>query len=383
MTEIAPEVRPERLSDTLVKPYLKELFGYPHFLAASKATLPPALFDLIMIEKDQANSIFDFQSKIIHPILKHIEQQSITVLTSNGLADLSPQKQYLFISNHRDIVLDSAYLNNTLFEHGFQTSQIAIGDNLMRHRISELIFRLNKSFIVRRSGSPIELYRYSVLLAQHIRAQIAEHIDSVWIAQREGRAKDGNDLTQVGLVKMLSLDHAGDLKAHFKALHIVPVAISYEYDPCDVLKAQEFLNKRADPAYKKGFEEDVQHMLLGLTGAKGRVHFEFGKPLDDALDALDDVPNPKKQLEVLAGIIDHSIHKSYKLHPINSVAHYLLYGDTNIVQHLAPAEIDTCINYLENKASQLKNDLDGAGRRYFLGMYANPLLNWLRADIGS
>jgi 1-acyl-sn-glycerol-3-phosphate acyltransferase len=371
----AREERPELIDQALIAPYLKELFGYERFVEGVKAFLPEKLFHHIMEMKDRVNTIEGFQTDIILHILNLIEQISIRELTSGGLEHLDPGKQYLFISNHRDIVLDSAFLNTTLFKRGFRTSQIAIGDNLMRHRISDLIFRMNKSFVVKRTGSPTELYKYSVLLSEHIRTQISEGIDSVWIAQREGRAKDGNDRTQTGLLKMLTLGQTGDLKSFFQSLHIVPVAISYEFDPCDLLKAQEFVNKKNNPDYKKSFEEDLQHILLGLRGQKGRVHFEFGKPLGEELDVFDELPNSKKQLEALAGIIDSSIHKNYALHGINEIANKLLKGDQSPCTRCDEGEEEVLNSYFNLKQEQLQNDTDGSGYRYLLSMYANPLIN--------
>lgn len=371
----AKEERPELIDQALIAPYLKELFGYERFVEGLKAFLPESLFNHIMETKDRVNTIEGFQTDIILHILNLIEQISIRELSSGGLEHLDPKKQYLFISNHRDIVLDSAFLNTTLFKRGFRTSQIAIGDNLMRHRISDLIFRMNKSFVVKRTGSPTELYKYSVLLSEHIRTQITEGIDSVWIAQREGRAKDGNDRTQTGLLKMLTLGQQGCLKSFFRSLNIVPVAISYEFDPCDLLKAQEFVNKKNNPDYKKSFEEDLQHILLGLRGQKGRVHFEFGKPLKEELDVFDELPNSKKQLEALAGIIDRSIHKNYALHGINEIADKLLREDDSPCTRCDEGEDSTLMDYFLRKKQQLQNDTDGSGYRYLLGMYANPLIN--------
>jgi len=370
---------PSIYSDAEAKAAIKELFGFQSLLHGMKAFLPEPLNDLILREKDQVNSVRDFQEKIARPLLKVIEKASITKLTSSGIEQLDPTEQYLFISNHRDIILDSAYLNMVLFDHGFQTSQIAIGDNLMRHRISELIFHINKSFVVKRTGSPMELYRYSVKLSEYIWRQITGKIDSVWIAQREGRAKDGDDRTQVGLVKMLSLSAKVDLKTYFRQLKIVPVAISYEYDPCDLLKAQEFLNKRANPDFKKTFEEDVQHMLLGLKGSKGAVHFHFSTPLDKALDAFDTVQNAKKQLELLSEIIDQHIHRYYCLRPINYVAHDLLTQSDTFRNYYSDEDHEKISAYFDQRFKLLTNDEEGLGQEYLLKMYANPLINQLEA----
>jgi hypothetical protein len=370
------ETHPHILQNELIPAAMQELFTNPYFLEGMKSFLPEALNSYILKEKENIQTIPDFQAKIIYPLLNTIKKASISEFSTSGLDQLDASKQYLFISNHRDIVLDSAFLNTTLFENGFRTSQIAIGDNLMKHRISELIFRMNKSFVVRRTGSPIELYRYSVLLANYIKQQIEEKIDSVWLAQREGRAKDGNDRTQTGLLKMLSLGNDGDLKKHFQALNIVPVAISYEYDPCDLLKAQEYLNKLADPAFKKDFKEDVQHILLGLKGNKGRVHFHFGTPLQAELNAFDAQPNAKKQLEILAELIDKSIHQNYRLWPINIVANNLFHGENEVYSvGLTQDDVLREANYFEKKCQLLTNDNEELGKSYLLKMYANPLIN--------
>jgi len=366
-------------SDAEAQAAIQELFGFESLLQGMKAFLPEALCDYILREKDTVRSVRDFQEKIARPLLKVIEKDSIAQLSASGFEHLTPSGQYLFISNHRDIILDSAFLNTVLFDRGFQTSQIAIGDNLMRHRISQLIFHINKSFVVKRTGSPMELYRYSLLLSDYIRRQIEEKIDSVWIAQREGRAKDGDDRTQIGLMKMLSLSAKTDQKTFFKQLKIVPVSISYEYDPCDLLKAQEFLNKRANPDYKKTFEEDVQHMLLGLKGNKGNVHFHFSAPLDAALDALDEAPNAKKQLEMLAELIDQHIQSSYQLRSINYIAHDLLYKTQTFRNYYADSDLEKISDYFEQRFRLLTDDHEGLGREYLLKMYANPLLNQLAA----
>ncbi len=227
----------------------------------------------------------------------------------------------------------------------------------------------------------MELYRYSVQLSEYIWRQITQKIDSVWIAQREGRAKDGDDRTQVGLVKMLSLSAKTDLKTYFREMKVVPVSISYEYNPCDVLMAQEFLNKSANPDFKKTFEEDVQHMLLGLKGYKGAVHFHFSAPIDAELDAFDAIPSSKKQLELLAEMIDQRVHQHYKLRPINYVAQDLL-SKTEAFRNYYSAEEQLRLSaFFEERFKLLTNDEEGLGREYLLKMYANPLINQLAADV--
>jgi glycerol-3-phosphate O-acyltransferase len=375
------ESGPAIYTDNEAKAAIQELFASQKLLHGMKAFLPPMLNDLILSAQDQVNSVGDFQQKIAYPLFKAIEKDSISKLNARGLENLDPSAQYLFISNHRDIILDSAFLNVVLFERGFRTSQIAIGDNLMRHRISELIFHINKSFVVKRTGTPMELYRYSVQLSEYIWQQITGKTDSVWIAQREGRAKDGDDRTQVGLVKMLSLSTKTDLKNYFRELKVVPVAISYEYDPCDLLKTQEFLNKRANPDFKKTFEEDVQHMLLGLKGYKGAVNFDFSPPFMAELDAFDAIPSSKKQLELLAEMIDQRIHQYYKLRPINYVAQDLLTQTDSFRNYYSTEDLEKGSAYFDQRFKLLTDDGEGLGREYLLKMYANPLLNQLAADV--
>ncbi len=369
------ERQPTILQDEEVKNAIRELFSDHSFVEGMKAFLPAPLASHILEAKEHTETVFDFQKHIIHPLLKTLVQISITELSSSGLERLDPSGKYLFISNHRDIGLDSAFLNMILFDHNLPTSQIATGENLMANRIPELIFKINKSFVVKRSGSARELYEYSLKLSRYIHDLIVNKQDSVWIAQREGRAKDGNDKTQVGLLKMLSLCSDKDLEEHFRELQIVPVSISYEYDPCDILKTREYLRKKADPDYRKSIREDVEHILRGLKGQKGRVHFEFGKLLDEKLKIFNTAANSKQQLELLAALIDRSIHLNYRLHPVNYIAHDLLTGSEHHAYRYSPEERQQYLDFFAERLEVLPTEEYEAGRQYLLGIYANPVSN--------
>lgn len=373
--------RIEPYRDDEVASALQELFAMPAFIEGMKKFLPPSLVDLMITEKDYVRTVFGIQERMIYPVLKMIEQASIEKLSSSGIEQLSKDQSYLFISNHRDIVLDSAYLNLLLFENKIPTSQIAIGNNLVVHRMSELLFRLNKSFVVMRKGQPRELYQHAIKLSNYILDQIHGNQSSVWIAQREGRAKDGNDLTQVSLLKMLSLSAKGSLADHFKNLQIVPVSIAYEFDPTDVVKTQSHLAKLANPDYKKTFEEDVAHILLGLNGQKGHVHIHFGNPLSEELDQLADADSDKLALELLAKIIDQQIHQNYQLHPINYVAADLLNEQQEFQAHYSLSEFARFTNEFKTKIEQFPPEQKEDGRKYLLGMYANPLLNAVATNV--
>lgn len=362
-------------TDEEVQQGIQEIFQHEKFMAGMKAFLPEQLYNHIVVAKDKVKSIYDFQANITRPFLQTIQEISITELTSNGLGNLNQEDKYLFISNHRDIVLDSAYLNLLLFENQISTSQIAIGDNLMKNRASEILFRINKSFVVKREGTPRELYAHSIELSKYIRRIISEKLDSVWIAQREGRAKDGNDRTQPGLLKMISLSGGKMLKEHFQNLKVVPVSISYELDPTGLLKTQEFLNKKNDPNFKKSFKEDLNNMLLGIRGEKGKVHFNFGKPLNEELEIFDEAKNNKQQLELLTKIIDQSIHENFQLNPVNYVAYDLLHESDDFSKKYTLEEKEKYTQFFKNQIEKLVGDEDGEGGKYLLRMYANPVLN--------
>lgn len=360
----------------------QKVFEHEGFLEGIHKYFPEEVCLYFMKAKDEVHSIYDFQSKITHAFMSAIQQKSMSERTSSGFDQLSREDKYLYISNHRDIVLDNAFLNMILYEHGVDTCEFAIGSNLMKHPISDNLFRLNKSFVVMREGTPRELYGHSVNMSKYIASQINDKKSSIWIAQREGRAKDGNDRTQVSLLKMLTMSNRKDLVGFLKSLKIAPVSISYEFDPCDELKAIEYINKKNNPDYQKSFDQDVKSMLQGLIGGKGHVHFHFDKPLDAELDVLLEV-NKKEQLEQLAAIIDNSIHRNFKLHPINYVA-YDLRNHSNQFLNNKYSEADwkkyTKL-FNEEKLSQSKlNDEDlRLARAYLINIYANPVENALVA----
>lgn len=369
-------------TDAEVAPALEALFTDERLLGHLNQHFPAPLVDHWLSVYPDIHSVYEFQKQMIYPMLKHIEQHCITALTHSGLDRLDPQQRYLFISNHRDIVLDSAFMNMLLFEQGIPTSQIAIGDNLMQHPIAASLFHLNKSFVVRRTGNPRELYASAIQLSRYVHETVTSGQDSVWIAQREGRAKDGNDRTQVSLLKMLLLA-AQDTVPHLQQLRIVPLAISYELDPCDDLKTAEYLKKQADPTFKKSFQTDVEHMLLGIMGGKGRVHFHFGTPLNDELTPLESLASDKDRLAALAAIIDREIHLHFQLNPINYFAADWQAGQSTFAAHYTPQEATELRSAFERKLAALPDDQREAGRQYLLGMYATPVHNALAAQAAT
>jgi len=328
-------------------------------------------------------SVYDFQAKMVAPFFEDLIKKTSDGLVISGLEKLKPAEKYLFISNHRDIILDAALLNTLLVIHGIETSENAIGDNLcVKPWITE-IMKLNKNFIVQRSGSRREIFEASKRLSSYIRRNIVEKRNSVWIAQREGRAKDANDRTQESLLKMLSMSAGDNLKKSFVELNIMPISISYEYDACDFLKAREFQQKRDNPDYQKSKEDDLLNMQTGLTGYKGRIHYEVSDVINEELnETLRDEDDRAAVLEKTAQRIDHRIHKNYKIFPGNYVALDNLRGQTHFLGKMySEEEKHRFENYIGNQIKKIEIPQKDVAflRNKLTEMYANPLINHLNA----
>ncbi|ASB48409.1 1-acyl-sn-glycerol-3-phosphate acyltransferase [Alkalitalea saponilacus] len=334
--------------------------------------LPPEQFmDKLMHLK----SIRQFQEQVISAYVKDVIKKTTKGVTVDGLKKLNKKDSYLFISNHRDIVLDPAILNVLLFEHGFNTTEIAIGDNLLIYPWITDLVKLNRTFIVKRNLPIKQMMESSRVLSSYIRYTLSEKKHSIWIAQREGRSKDGNDRTQISLLKMLNIAGKNSLVENFKELKIVPVSISYEFDPCDYLKAMEFLNKRDNASYQKTKQDDLMHMATGLRGRKGRVHFAFGQPLDKELDAIDALTVKNDQFSALADLIDRHVHLNYKLWPGNYVALDMLNKSDENAKNYTGKEKLVFLEYLEDHISRTKGADRGFIYNSLLEMYANPVVN--------
>ncbi|GAD08184.1 Acyltransferase [Porphyromonas crevioricanis] len=323
-----------------------------------------------------------FKENVGYMVVNHIVEQSAFSLDASGRSRLKEDKPFTYISNHRDIILDSAFLNVCLKNIGHRMCQIAIGDNLLKRPWIKTLVKLLGSFIVKRKPDIREMLHESNKLSSYIRACITELDESVWIAQREGRAKDSDDRTQTALLKMLAMSGEGDLLDRFRELNIVPVSLSYEYDPCDYLKARELQAKRDNPQYAKSPMEDLLNMSTGLRGYKGRVHITFGSPLNNVLDGVNkSLPN-KQQLEAVADLIDREIHRHYRLYPGNYVALDLLHGDAKYSAHYSEDEKSRFIEYVLRQVHKIVFE-DGMAKdeaflhQAILRMYANPVINQL------
>jgi hypothetical protein len=322
------------------------------------------------------HSLRDFQINFIYPALMKVLEKSSDGLTTGGFEALEPNTAYLYISNHRDIILDTSLLNACIYQKGLVMTTSAIGDNLIKKPFLHTLSKLNRNFAIRRGLTGRALFESSLMVSEYIRKSLLNENRSVWTAQREGRTKDGNDITQKGVLKMLTLaENAVDSFSFFEKIRIVPVSISYEYDPTDSLKMPELLAKSRDEKYVKHENEDFVNLLRGLMGTKKRIHIQVNGVLDQEVKAISssDITQSEK-LAQLASIIDSKIWKGYRLWPSNYIAHDLLSGTKHFSSHYSPAEKEAFEKRLLGKVDTSHPEL----LKSFLSMYAYPVDNSLK-----
>lgn len=344
------------------------------FLNFIKTFFPEHSTKTIIGKLLEVSTIAEFQRNWVYPLVHRIIQKTINKLTVSGLENLDNSKNYLFISNHRDIVLDSALLQYIIVNQGFNTTQIAIGSNLLiLDWIIDLV-KLNRTFIVKRDVPQKELYHYSVNLSKYIRFVITEQNDSIWLAQREGRTKNGDDKTQISVLKMLNLSGEKDFIENFEELNILPLSISYEYEPMAVAKVQELYNRQINPEYKKTKLEDLNSMDGGIESYKGNVHYGFGTPLKELLNKIKDIKKRKERFEALAKLIDNEIYKNYKLTAFNYIAADMFFG-TNHELYYSKEDKERFLEHFNDAIKQFQGDIEQM-KKMFLEIYAMPVKNY-------
>lgn len=326
----------------------------------------------------------DFQLRFMKPIVNYIiRKKSDGVSFDEKALPRDKSLRYTFVSNHRDIVLDSAFLDVLLVNHDYPTTvEIGIGDNLLIYPWIKRLVRMNKAFVVRRSLTPHEMIKSSQLMSKYIHYAVNTKKENIWIAQREGRAKDSDDRTQESVLKMLAMGGEGKPYEQLADLNIVPLTISYEYDPCDYLKAKEFQQKRDNPRFKKSRQDDLDNMRVGIFGYKGRVHYHCAAPVNAKMKELADKNLPKNDFyRALAEQIDSQIHAHYRIYPNNYIALDRLNGNNANASHYTKADEERFNQYLEGQLAKIElPDKDVAFlTERMLTMYANPLRNWLKA----
>ena len=339
--------------------------------------LRPLLRYRLQLVSKKIHSLKDFQS-LVAIYLEKILDKTTNGVTILGLENLDLTKPALFISNHRDIALDSSIVNYALYTNGADTVRSATGDNLMTKPFVSDLFRANKCFIVKRNLSgPRELLKSLKKLSSYIYHSLKVDEQKVWIAQREGRTKDGNDFTQKGVLKMLTLaEKEGDAFSYFEKIKLVPVSISYEYDPTDVLKMPELLAKARDEKYIKSENEDFLNLLRGIIGTKKRIHIQVNAVLDQEIKEIAQSGNNlSEKLNQLCRLIDLQIWNGFKLWPSNFIAHDLLYGEKEYSDEYTEEEKTAFENRFKNKIDTKDPDVV----KNFLSMYANPVNNQKKA----
>ncbi len=338
---------------------------------------PQVPFEAVMQQMRQCATNFDFQKTFCYPFLKQMMTKASLGLDID-LDAIDIGRRYTFVSNHRDIVLDSALLDVLLIDAAAGTTcEIAIGDNLLAAPWIKDLVRINKSFIVERSLGIREMLVASKRLSEYMHFVIGPKNDNIWIAQREGRAKDSDDRTQPSILKMMAMGGEGSIVERLKQLHIVPLSISYEYDPCDFLKAKEFQLKRDVPGWKKTKADDVESMRTGIMGYKGHVHYHCAPCIDDWLDTLP-TDMPKGELfDTIAAHIDVEIHRHYRLYATHRAAACVADGSLSCT----PEEMAAFNQYLDGQIAKIHLDHPDIPflREQLVRMYANPLRNAVNA----
>ena len=356
----------------------------PMFQQVVKFVMPDNKFSDIRALLLSLNSKLEFQQKVMAPLVAGILAKTSDGLTHSGMENLDADTPYLHITNHRDIVLDSAQLSYLLASQGLDTVEIAIGNNLLIFEWITKLVRLNKSFIVKRNLGRLQTLAAAIQLSRYIHFAIKEKHSSVWLAQREGRCKDSNDRTQESLLKMLTYGNRDvSMLESLKELNIAPIAISYEYDPNDYLKATEFLLKSKDPNFKKSQEDDLVSMQTGIMGYKGKIHYSFVPCINEKLNNIPADLDKLLMIRRVCAIIDHEIHSNYKIFKTNYIAHDILFDNKDFADKYAPEECEAFKAYLDGQIAKVKVPYNELDRNFMykcmLEMYSNPLTNQLEA----
>ncbi len=374
-------IRPYR--DEEVKEVIERMTNDPEVIGVLKMLFPDKKTEEVIQWLRGMRTIYDFQTQLIaNLILKSLDATGSTY-SLDGVEEVDHSIEHLYISNHRDIIMDAGILNTLMYRHGITTTENAIGDNLCARPWITDALKLNKSFLVRRSGTKRELFEAFQILSSYIRGSITSGRTSIWIAQREGRAKDSNDRTQESLLKMFSISGKESVKKGFMDLNIIPVSFSYQYDSCDYLKAKEFQQKRDDAEFKKSPADDVESMKVGVLGYKGDVHIQVTECINDEIDRLVNEEDDRQTvIDKVSVIIDKKIHEHYRIYPINYVAMDNLRGNTEHLgsQYTAEekAKFEAYVSKQIEKIDLPNKDIPFLQERFWT-MYGNPLINHLAA----
>ncbi len=388
-TDVNNNIAPENFDD--IRPFddhqfhdkIASIVREPGFEHAVRYVMPDVDYEEFVARLLNVKTQMDFQTRIMGPFLEMLVARTTHGLTFSGAEHIDVPQPHTFITNHRDIVLDASFLNLCFIREKKPITQVAIGNNLLIFDWITDLVKLNRSFIVKRDTGVREALEAAKHLSAYIHYVIGTMKEPVWIAQREGRAKDSNDKTQESVIKMLSLTGNGDSKANIMELNITPVAISYEYDPNDYLKVREFLLRRRDPGFKKSQRDDLFSMETGILKQKGRVHFHVGECINTKLAECDCVKSAEV-VRLTCDLIDRSLHCGYRIVPCNYIAFDEIEETERYKDNYNAQDLEAFNSYIENQLAKvdvpdITPEERSFMRRMMLTMYANPLRNQLAA----
>ena len=353
---------------------LSKLAEYPLLAKVSQQFFPEESPDFLKNILKQIKTIDQFQVLVMQKFVRWVLEHTARNFSYDGISNIDPEKKFLALSNHRDIILDPAITQLVLYNNGFPMTEIAVGDNLITNKTIEYLIRSNRMIKVVRGITARELYLSSQLLSRYIRLNITEQRSSIWLAQRQGRTKNGYDTTEQGLLKMLDMSGTGDFQKNFEELNIIPLSVSYEYEPCDVLKARELVISRKRK-YVKAEGEDLRSIMEGIMQPKGSIHLNIGKPLTSEEIEAAARCDKNDRYQLIRHAVDLRVIEGYKLWKNNYIAYDILNHSFKYSDYYSPVDMEQFISYMTKKLDTVEPEINREDlRRIFLEIYANPVV---------
>lgn len=354
---------------------LSKLAEYPVVNQASQYFFPEESPDFLKNLLKKINTIDEFQVLVMQKFVRWVLQHTAHNFSYDGISNIDPEKKFLALSNHRDIILDPAITQLVLYTNGMPMTEIAVGDNLITNPAIEYLIRSNRMIKVVRGISARELYLSSQMLSKYIRLNITEQRSSIWLAQRQGRTKNGYDVTEQGLLKMLDMSGQEDFQSNFEALNIIPMSISYEFEPCDILKARETVISRKQK-YVKAEGEDFNSIMTGIMQKKGNIHLNIGTPLTSEEIAAAAKCDKNDRYQLIRHAVDVRVIDGYKLWKNNYVAYDILNHSFKYSDKYEMSDVEAFVAYMEHQLNTVEPEINRADlRKHFLEIYANPVVS--------
>ena len=365
-----------------IRPYTDEeaaaalhiLADYPLVSQISQQFFPKEAPDFLKNVLKSINTIDEFQVLVMQRFVRWVLENTADKFSYDGISNIDPKRKFLALSNHRDIILDPAITQLVLHTNGIPMTEIAVGDNLITNKTIEYLIRSNRMIKVVRGVTPRELYLSSQMLSQYIRMNITEQKSSIWLAQRQGRTKNGYDITEQGLLKMLDMSGQEDFQSNFEELNIIPMSISYEYEPCDILKAREMVISRKR-RYVKAENEDLNSIMKGIMSPKGNIHLNICRPLSSEEIAAAAQCDKNDRYQQIRHAIDVRVIEGYHLWKNNYVAYDILNQSFKYIDKYEPADFERFVSYMQQQLDTVEKEINREDlRRIFLEIYANPVV---------